>query len=113
MLDANAIRLKACRRRGALDQAELAQLMGTSYDTISRYECGRGRPDVFTLLTYELLFDIPASKLLPDTTHTLRRTVLERSERLLKRLARPSHRQCQAKVDFVRSLCQRLRSPSP
>tara|TARA_R110000868_G_scaffold162329_12_gene393492 strand:- start:15341 stop:15682 length:342 start_codon:yes stop_codon:yes gene_type:complete len=113
MLDANAIRLKACRRRSALDQAELAQLMGASFHTISRFECARTTPDTPILLSYDLIFDTPARQLLPTTRIALKRQILARATRTLKRLERAPHRHSCAKVEFVRSLCQRLREHAP
>ncbi|WP_300532626.1 helix-turn-helix transcriptional regulator [Maricaulis sp.] len=113
MIDANAIRLKACRRRGGLDQAELARLVGTTHSTISRYESGRLRPDVGTLITYELIFDIPASTLLPDTTIANRRKTLARAHALKKRYERSSGALPATKVEFIRTLCHRLDGTSP
>jgi transcriptional regulator with XRE-family HTH domain len=113
MFDANAIRLKACRRRGGLDQAELAQLVGTSFSTISRFERGLVRPDTLTLITYELIFDIPAAKLLPDTTIDLKRRTRARATQLLKRCDNSPDRHPPGKVEFIRSLCSRLDGSSP
>ncbi|MHA6287140.1 helix-turn-helix domain-containing protein [Maricaulis sp. CAU 1757] len=111
MFDANAIRLKACRRRGGLDQAELAQLVGTSLSTISRIECGQVRPDTLTLLTYELIFDIPAANLLPDTTADLRRRTQARAAKLLKRCEQSRTTPLPAKVEFIKSICRRFDGP--
>jgi transcriptional regulator with XRE-family HTH domain len=111
MFNANAIRLKACRRRAGLDQIELAILTGAPFSTISRLERGHQLPDAKTLLCYELLFDIPAASILPDTTHGLSRFIHERAERLLKRCQRTPDRHHNAKVEFIQSLCERLERP--
>ena len=50
MFNANSVRLRACRKRGGLDQAELSQLIGTSYSTVSRFERGESLPDVQQLI---------------------------------------------------------------
>lgn len=113
MLDANAIRLKACRRRGGLDQTELSRLVGTSHSTVSRYERGQALPDTLTLITYELIFDIPASKLLPDASLSIRRRTLAQARYLLNRCQRDPDRHFRAKVEFIEQLCSRLDGSSP
>tara|TARA_R110002073_G_scaffold69054_6_gene171330 strand:+ start:29320 stop:29661 length:342 start_codon:yes stop_codon:yes gene_type:complete len=113
MFNANSVRLRACRKRGGLDQAELSQLVGTSYSTISRFERGRTLPDIQTLITYELIFDIPAAKLLPDVTHAARRRTYERAARLLKRCNTSPTDHMRAKVEFIEAICSRLDGSSP
>jgi transcriptional regulator with XRE-family HTH domain len=113
MFNANAIRLRACRKRGGLDQVELAHLLGTSCSSVSRFERGLTIPETPTLIAYQLTFDIPASKILPDTTRRLRRQTLARLETLLKRTEASSDRAYTAKVEFLKSVRDRVSGDSP
>lgn len=113
MINANTIRLRACRKRCGLDQAELAELLGCNFHSLSRCERGLFLPNSEILLTYEIVFDIPASKLLPDTTARLRRITYRKAERLLKRCHASEGRSASVKVDFLEKLCHRLEQPSP
>ncbi len=106
MFNANAIRLKACRKRGGLDQAELAFLLGVSCSTVSRFERGLTIPETPPLIAYSLIFDMPATKALPDTTIALRKKLLARCERLHKRLCQSGDRT--PKVEFIQSIHDRL-----
>jgi len=108
MFTANSIRLRACRKRSGLDQAELANLVGRNIHSFISIENGRFLPDTQSLIAYEILFDIPASKLLPDTRTNVRRVTFKRALRLLKRCqASPSGHTCN-KVEFLENLCRRL-----
>tara|TARA_R110000868_G_scaffold11516_7_gene56439 strand:+ start:41017 stop:41361 length:345 start_codon:yes stop_codon:yes gene_type:complete len=109
MFNANSVRLRACRKRGGLDQAELSQLIGTSYSTVSRFERGESLPDIRHLIAYEIIFDIPVSKMLPDTSVAVRNQTRERAARVLKRCRRSSDDRRRAiKVEFMEGLCRRL-----
>jgi len=108
MFNANAIRLKACRRRGGLDQAELSKLVGLrNYNTISRFERGVNLPDAPVLIAYELIFDIPVATLLPDTSRIVRKHTYLRAVRLLKH-CKASPNDCQNKIEFLEDVCQKL-----
>lgn len=108
MLNENIIRLKACRKRGGLDQVELATLVGMNFHTVSRFERGLTLPDAPTLIAYELIFDMPAAQLLPATMRVMRKQTLRRALDLQKRCGRSSLPQKRGKTEFLEALCQRL-----
>lgn len=108
MLDANTIRLRACRKRANLDQVELARLLGTSFLHISRFERGIQFPDATVLIAYEIVFGLPPTTLLPDTNLRQRRCVLERAQQIAKRLSHASPDKVDAKMRFLDELIERL-----
>jgi transcriptional regulator with XRE-family HTH domain len=115
MLNSNCIRLKACRKRGGLDQAELAQLVGLRLSSaISRLEGGQRTPDARTLIAYEIVFARAGSELLTQTARDERHAILNRARRLLLKCQNsPSHLWNQ-KVEFLEDLIARLeRAPKP
>ena len=108
MFHANSIRLRACRKRAGFDQAELANLVGRNVHSFIGIENGRFLPDTQTLIAYEILFEIPASSLLPDTKANVRRVTYERAKRLLKRCENNPSQHTRTKADFLEKLCRRL-----
>lgn len=110
MHNANSIRLKACRKRGGLDQADVSQLVGIRRSSaISRYERARCLPDSRTLIAYEIVFDRPAAKLLPETLLSERRRVFERAIRLTRQCRQTSSSVQDKKLAFLNELILRLR----
>lgn len=112
MQNANSIRLRACRKRSGLDQAELGQLVGRNMHVLSRCERGLIIPDPQTMIAYELLFDIPVAKLLPDMTARVRRLTYERATQLLKRCNSLPREEVRTKVEFLYALCHKLEGRS-
>ncbi|WP_394692375.1 helix-turn-helix domain-containing protein [Hyphobacterium sp.] len=108
MFHANSIRLRACRKRAGFDQAELANLVGRNIHSFIGIETGRFLPDTQSLIAYEVLFDIPASSLLPDTRANVCRITYERAQKLLKRCKASPSRHTRSKVEFLENLCHRL-----
>ena len=111
MINANAIRLRACRRRGGLDQADLAHLLGISRHAVSRLERGLATPSAELLIRYELIFEIPAVHVLPDTRIVLSRQIHARAERALQRCRASKSDAMRQKAIFFQAICGRLAPP--
>lgn len=79
---------------------------------LSRCERGLLIPDPQTLIAYELIFDIPVARLLPDTAAKVRRLTHERATRLLKRCNAQPRDEARTKVEFLNALCLRLENRS-
>ena len=60
-------RLILMRKEWELDQAELAKIMGTSRETISRWERGSASPDIPKLLRLARIFGVSVSYLIGET----------------------------------------------
>ena len=60
-------RLYAMRKEWELDQAELARIMGTTRETISRWERGSSSPDIPKLLRLARIFGVSVSYLIGET----------------------------------------------
>ena len=109
MLNSNSIRLKACRRRSGLDQAELAELVGVSPAVaVSKYERGERLPALSALIAYEIAFEMPVTKLLPDAQRAEEERMLRRAGALMARLKRSQTRASAHKVSFLSALVRRL-----
>lgn len=108
MLDSNSIRLRACRKRGGLDQAELSDLIGTRRGRISQIECGHTLPDTRILMAYAIAFDRRAEDLLPDLARRERRRLLREATRLELRCRNTRTGVDPAKLAFYSSLVRRL-----
>jgi DNA-binding XRE family transcriptional regulator len=63
----NVPRLAAMRAEWELDQAGLATILGTTRETISRWERGAATPDIPTLLRLAKLFGVSVSYLIGET----------------------------------------------
>ena len=108
MLNANSIRLRACRKRSGLDQAELATLVGRNIHSFASFERGQLLPDTQSLIAYEIIFNAPAANILPDTKASVRRDCYLRAKRLLKRCNASPLKHKRYKVEFLDALCRRL-----
>jgi transcriptional regulator with XRE-family HTH domain len=111
MINANAIRLRACRRRGGLDQADLAHLLGISRHAVSRLERGLATPSAELLIRYELIFEVPAANVLPDTRILLSRQVHARALQALERCRTSRSEAIRQKAIFLQTICGRLEKP--
>lgn len=56
--------IKSCRKEKKLTQQELADLIGVSFKTISKWECGNGTPDTTLMLPLCKELDITVNELL-------------------------------------------------
>lgn len=108
MFNENSIRLRACRKRYGLDQAEIALLVGRNQATVSRFESGRYLPDSQSLVAYEILFDMPASTVLPHTRRHVTNRIQMRARHLLKRCEETGTVRHPTKVEFLEALLGRL-----
>lgn len=59
-------RIAAARREAGLTQAELADVLGVSEDTIANYESGRRQPRMETLRAIAVALDTTAGRLVDD-----------------------------------------------
>ena len=58
--------LAGLRKRWALNQTEVAALLGVSPDTVSRYENGERCPSLLAAIGLELLYGKPLTALFPE-----------------------------------------------
>tara|TARA_B100000508_G_scaffold60333_1_gene47204 strand:+ start:240021 stop:240404 length:384 start_codon:yes stop_codon:yes gene_type:complete len=112
MINANAIRLRACRRRGGLDQVDLAFLLGISRHAVSRLERGLATPSAEILIRYELIFEVPAANVLPDTRILLSGQIHARAQQALSRCRLSKSEAGRQKAIFLQTMCGRLARPS-
>ena len=57
-------KIKELRKEKRLNQTDLAQLLNTTQDTVSLWECGKSYPDVETLIKISSIFDIQIDEIL-------------------------------------------------
>lgn len=82
---ANYIRVN--RRRSGLTQQELAEVLGLISEwQISEHERSGGVPLFLTAISYEIVFDMPISKLFPGIYETVRTNIDNRLAELEARL---------------------------
>jgi transcriptional regulator with XRE-family HTH domain len=107
MTPAVAMRLNAIKKRGGIKSREVAQLLGTTPETVSRWQRGRVEPGpdrLERLLTLEWLVEQLAEFYAPDEA----RLWLFAPHRLLDG-DRPADRIQQGQVDDVLALIAQLR----
>lgn len=61
-----AARIRECRQRAGLSQAELSARLSVSRQAVTKWESGRGLPDVANLTAMARLFDVSVDYLLAD-----------------------------------------------
>lgn len=71
-----AQRIQQCRKARGLSQAELAHLLFVSRQAVSKWESGRGYPDLDNLKSMAALFDVSVDYLLDEDTLPPTRTTL-------------------------------------
>ena len=95
------------RRRWALSQRELAQLLGGSESIVAKYERGARTPSLEAALALEVVFGIVPRDLFPSKFHDQRRAVVRRAEALLESLASRQDRQTRRKRKLLGELITR------
>ena len=77
--------LRSERRRAGLSQKDVAALLGLhSVSQISRYEQFRRSPPLKVVLTYEVIFGKPVSRIFEGTFVEVQKTVVQRAQRLFE-----------------------------
>lgn len=79
--------LPGSRKRWALNQRDVAHLVGVSTSMISRYERGRIAPGVRALLALEVIFGRSGRRLLPHVYTQVQDEVMRRAAKLDRTLA--------------------------
>src|SRR4051812_47186409 len=100
--------LRSSRRRAALTQADIAELLSLQNDaTVSRYE-RRGRlPSLEIALAYEALHGIPVAELFPGAFDEAGLRLRSRARQLGRRLearAVPAQDRRKRSIEFIASL---------
>jgi transcriptional regulator with XRE-family HTH domain len=77
------------RNQSTLTQSDIASIMQVGdFSSVSRWENGQRKPNIYALLAYHLLFNIPIEKLLErqksDLIPKLARQIMERVAQLKK-----------------------------
>jgi transcriptional regulator with XRE-family HTH domain len=82
--------LRSYRKRAGLTQKELAFLLGSGDASgrkrVGRYERGTRTPDLKTILAYEAIFGVPASKLFAGGYAKVEGQVKRRAQELSRKL---------------------------
>ncbi len=79
--------LRSHRKRSGLSQAEVAYLLGSKTGAhVCRHERRQQRPNLKTLIAYELLFQTPIRELYGGVRCEVERGVLKRARLLLQKL---------------------------
>ncbi len=66
-------KIKELRRRNNITQEKLAELLGITYQTVSKWECGVSSPDIYLLAPIARLFEVSADELLGITDGNAKR----------------------------------------
>lgn len=79
--------LRSYRRRSGLTQSELAYLVGLSDGScVSKFECLRREPDLKTAMACEVILQVSAQDLFPDTARKVELQVRQRADVLYQKL---------------------------
>ncbi len=102
--------LKRCRQREHLPQQDIAFLLGISPTHLVRYENGERNPTPEIIISYQILFGVSLKALFLPIFPTVKKNLLERSQRLIDQLkANPtpkSNYTISYLQNIVKSLCQ-------
>jgi transcriptional regulator with XRE-family HTH domain len=102
--------LQMHRKRSYLTQKDIAFLLNLDDHTnLSRYEKGLRSPNIETLLTYHILFDISIESFFPRQKQSVYVQVVERMGLLLLKLkARDKIPKTRCQISFLESTLTRL-----
>lgn len=98
--------LRTHRRRACFSQRDVAFLLGREDEmSVSRYEHGAHRPNLETILAFQVIFGIPLDDLFAGISEAAEREVRRRARKLLKMFeAEPRTRRTQRKIDALRRI---------
>lgn len=107
--------LRLFRKRSHLTQSDIAYILQLpDYANVSRWEQGHRKPNLETLITYHLLFNIPIESLFERQRHELKGRVKERLAQRISELKTLSHEpKVDSRIRFLDSILSRLNIPSP
>ena len=99
--------IRGLRRRANLTQGELAFLLGAKCESkISRYERQLREPNLYSALSYQVVFRTSVDRLFPDIYAKVESRVIERAHELMREIEAqhaPSGRS-DFKQDFLRGV---------
>ena len=99
------------RRRWALDQDEVAYLVGLkSGSNVSRIEHGKRHPTIKAAFGYEALFGVSASELFPALFDTVEDTLMRRAYKLHEKLGSDDSKKASVKRQLLQEALARARS---
>lgn len=101
--------LRRYRKRGAFTQSEMAFLLGIDDGTkVSRYENVQSTPDIFTVLAYQLFYDVPVQELFPQIYRDTATIVARRAREFYDELAKqPDHPITNRKLQMLKTVIAR------
>lgn len=102
--------LRVFRKRSQLTQHDLASVLKLSdYSNVSRWEAGMRTPNVEVLLTYHLLFEVPAEELFFRQREQIRDAMLPRIRERVDYLSTlPADPKTSSRINFLLSAYDRL-----
>jgi transcriptional regulator with XRE-family HTH domain len=101
------------RKRWALTQDELAEMIGRTQAQLSRYEAGEATPDFETALSFQVIFGHSPRALFAALYGAVEETVMTRAARLERRLEGKRDRLSETKRILLTGMAHRARRASP
>lgn len=106
-------RIASARKQWALNQLELARLIGVSPTSICRIEKGERVPSLRVALRLELLFGMPPAELLPNAQMDAARRLTARAQRFSIEIEHKRGAATDRKRALLRDLASRLTRLAP
>lgn len=100
------------RKRWALTQEELAELIGRTQAQLSRYESGESTPDFETALSFQVIFGHSPRALFPGLHNAVEEVVMRRAARLDRALVGKRDQASQTKRTLLTGMGHRARGTS-
>jgi transcriptional regulator with XRE-family HTH domain len=111
------IYLRTHRLQWGLSQPDLAQLLGVSKDTVSKYERGKRSPPASVVLSVQIIFGASARSQFPAMHRVIENELIERVIQLEERLRHKVNARTRRKLELLQGVSQRLyeldSKPSP
>lgn len=98
--------IRAYRRRYALTQDQLADLLGVSRDIVYRLERGTTTPDLILALKLEFIFAVPVAALYPSLNTRLEERVMRHAKELYEALEGRTDRCAAARRELLERMAR-------
>lgn len=105
--------VRSSRKRWALSQDELAELLGISQSVVSRYETGDMPPDPHTLFGLQVIFGTSPRALFPTLYRMVEEKVMARAVRLDRHIGQRQDSAAQLKRRLLTSMVFRANKTRP
>lgn len=110
----HANHLRRHRRQWALSQEQVALLLGLrARSIVSKYERGRGTPQLRYALAYQFVFGVRLEDLFPDLSRDVVDRVMQAAARLDEQSRDQGDPAAQRRAEFLRAMIRRATSDEP